>query len=155
MKPYLTKAAGLLAAAIVLAGFDAATTASRAQQMVSVAGDEINVRAGPGTRYDAAWSVIRGFPLRVIARRGLWLNVIDFEGDRGWVFRPLVGPTPYHIVIAQAANLRARPSTQSRVLGALSYGDILRTLGTRTGWVRVREAGGKTGWVARRLLWGW
>lgn len=156
MKIYPMKAAGLLVAAVlILYGAEAAITASRAQQMVSVSRDEINVRTGPGTRFDATWSIIRGFPLRVIARRGPWLNVVDFEGDRGWVFRPLVGLTPHHIVAAKAANLRARPSTRSRVLGALAYGDILRTLGARAGWVRVRAARGETGWVARRLLWGW
>jgi len=155
MRIYLRKSAGLFAAALIFFGADAATTASRAQQMVSVSRDETNVRTGPGTRFSATWSLMRGFPLRVIARRGLWLNVIDFEGDRGWVFRPLVGLTPHHIVAAKAATLRARPSTRSRMLGTLAYGDILRTLGAHAGWVRVRAARGKTGWVARRLLWGW
>lgn len=154
MRIYPMKAAGMFAL-LFFCGFVAAAAPVRAQQMVSVSRDEINVRTGPGPRFSATWSLMRGFPLRVIARRGLWLNVIDFEGDRGWVFRPLVGLTPYHIVAAKAAVLRARPSTRSRVLGALTYGDILMTLGTRAGWVRVREAHGKTGWVARRLLWGW
>ena len=128
---------------------------SFAQQMVSVSGEEINMRSGPGTRFEAVWSLIRGYPLRVLGRRGGWLKVRDFEGDQGWVFRPLTGRAPHHIVKAQGANLRARPSTRSRILGRLSYGDILRTLGKRAGWVRVRQSDGTRGWVARRLLWGW
>jgi SH3-like domain-containing protein len=155
MKLYLRKAAGMLAAAAVLAGFAWAAPASHAQQMVSVAGDEINMRAGPGTRFEALWSLIRGYPLRVIGRRGGWLKVRDFEGDQGWVFRSVTARTPYHIVKARVANLRARPSTRSRILGRLGYGDILRTVGRRAGWVRVRQDNGTRGWVARDLVWGW
>jgi SH3-like domain-containing protein len=155
MKLYLGQAARLLAAAAAFSGFAWAAPASHAQQMVSVAGDEINMRAGPGTRFKALWSLMRGYPLRVIGRRGGWLKVRDFEGDQGWVFRSLAGRTPYHIVKAQVANLRARPSTRSRILGRLSYGEILRTLGKRAGWVRVRQDDGKSGWIARDLVWGW
>jgi SH3-like domain-containing protein len=153
MTNFRPRAAGLLAAAAVLFGF--ALAASHAQQMVSVSREEINMRSGPGTRFEALWTLIRGYPLRVIGHRGGWLRVRDFEGDQGWVFHPLTSRTPYHIVKAQVANLRARPSTRSRVLGRLSYGDILRTLGRRAGWVRVRQEDGTPGWVARSLLWGW
>jgi SH3-like domain-containing protein len=123
--------------------------------MISVAGEEINMRSGPGTRFEARWTLIRGYPLRVIGRRGPWIKVMDFEGDRGWVFRSLTGRTPHHIVKARGANLRARPSTRSRILGRLDYGDILRTLGRRAGWVHVQQWDGTRGWVARGLLWGW
>jgi SH3-like domain-containing protein len=154
MKRSLRNVAGLAAAA-VLFGFAFAASASYAQQMVSVSREEINMRAGPGTRFEAIWTLIRGYPLRVLARRGRWIKVRDFEGDQGWVFRSLIGRTPYHIVKAQVANLRALPSTQSRILGRLDYGAILRTLGKRAGWVRVRQSDGTRGWVARSLLWGW
>lgn len=155
MRLYLRKAARLFAAAAVVAGIAAAAPAVHAQQMVSISREDTNMRAGPGTRFEALWSLIRGFPLRVIGRRGQWLKVRDFEGDEGWVFRPLTGRTRYHIVKARDANLRARPSTRSRILGRLSYGDILRTLGRRAGWVHVRQDDGTRGWVARELVWGW
>ena len=113
------------------------------------------MRSGPGTRFEAIWTLIRGYPLRVIGREGHWIKVRDFEGDQGWVFRSLTVRTPFHIVKAQVANLRALPSTRSRILGRLDYGDILRTLGKRAGWVRVRQSDGTRGWVARSLLWGW
>jgi SH3-like domain-containing protein len=154
MKCSLRKAAWLAAAAILF-GFALAASAGRAQQMISVSREEINMRSGPGTRFEAIWTLIRGYPLRVLARRGHWIKVRDFEGDQGWVFRSLTGRTPYHIVKAQVANLRALPSTRSRILGRLDYGSILRTLGRRAGWVRVRQSDGTRGWVARSLLWGW
>lgn len=155
MTRFLSGTAFRLAAAAAFAVCALGAAASHAQQMVSVARPEVNMRSGPGTRFDAVWSLIRGYPLRVIGRRGGWLKVRDFEGDQGWVFRPLTARTPHYIVKAQDANLRARPSTRSRIVGRLSYGDVLRTLGKRAGWVRVRQANGASGWVARSLLWGW
>lgn len=146
---------GVLAVAAGLSISSMGVGAGEAQQMVSVASDGLNMRAGPGTRFEALWSLNKGYPLRVIGRDGHWLRIVDFEGDRGWVFRALTSSSPRHVVKALIANLRARPSTRSRILGQLEYGDILRTLEKRRGWVRVLHDSGKRGWVARALLWGW
>jgi SH3-like domain-containing protein len=126
-----------------------------AQEMVSVAGKEANLRAGPGTGYEVNWILSRGYPLKIIERKQAWLKVQDFEGDIGWIYRALTGSTAFHIVKVPVANLRAEPNTQSRVLGRLSYGDLVRTLEKRTSWVRVQRDSGVRGWIARRLLWGW
>ncbi|MGD9942436.1 MAG: SH3 domain-containing protein [Burkholderiaceae bacterium] len=126
-----------------------------AQQMVSVTGNEVNFREGPGSRYESNWLLARGYPLQVIGRQGSWLKVRDFENDQGWVHRSLTGKVPHHIVKSRVANVRALPSTQSRVLGKLAYGDVVKTVKRQEGWVKVRQEGGLTGWIARRLLWGW
>ncbi|VTU33354.1 SH3 domain-containing protein [Variovorax sp. PBS-H4] len=129
--------------------------AAQAREMVSAARNEVNLRSGPGSRYDTAWIVSRGYPLEVLARRGAWLRVRDFENDRGWVLSSRTKRTPHHIVTASVANLRGTPSTRARIVGKARYGDVLRTLERRGEWVKVRLARGATGWVARRLLWGW
>ncbi|WP_337877747.1 SH3 domain-containing protein [Caldimonas sp.] len=127
-----------------------------AQTMVSIARPEVNLRAGAGTQHDALWVVSQGYPLQVIGRQGQWLKVRDFENDVAWVYRPLTGHTPHHVVKVQTVNIRSAPSTDSRILGQAQYGEILRTLEKRPSWVRVHhEDAGVTGWVARRLLWGW
>jgi len=126
-----------------------------AQQMVSVAGEEVNLRSGPGTRYSAEWVLSRGFPLKVVGQRGDWLQVQDFENDKGWILRTLTSSTPYHIVKVKTANVRSQPSTSSRVLGKVSYGDALKTLERRSGWVKVQRDGRLRGWISRALLWGW
>ena len=139
---------------IVLALAFVATPAA-AQQLVSVKGSIVNMRSGPGTRTEAIWELSRGYPLRVIGRKGSWLHVRDFEGDSGWVARSLTGSVPYHVVKSTRANLRSGPSTRDRVVARLQHGDVLRTLAKRGGWIRVRLAGGRTGWVSKGLLWGW
>lgn len=126
-----------------------------AQQMVSVAREEVNLRSGPGTRYSAEWVLSRGFPLKVVGKRGDWLQVQDFENDKGWILRTLTSTTPYHIVKVKTANVRSQPTTRSRILGKVSYGDALKTLERKGGWVKIQRDGGLRGWISRALLWGW
>jgi SH3-like domain-containing protein len=55
--------------------------------MVSVAGEKVNMRKGPSTKYSIKWELGKGFPLRVIGSQGNWLKVSDFESDVGWVYK--------------------------------------------------------------------
>lgn len=127
-----------------------------AQDMVSVQGNTVNMRSGPSTQNPILWELKRGYPLRVVRRQGNWLEVSDFENDRGWVARALVGNTPHHVVKSPTANIRRGPGTNHAVVGRADYGDVLRTREKRSGWVRVEHtATGTSGWVAGNLLWGW
>lgn len=126
-----------------------------ARQMVSVARNEINMRTGAGTQHEPLWLLSRGYPLQVVAQRGKWVKVRDFEKDEGWVYRPLTSKRPHHVVKASIANVRSGPSTKMRVVGKLRYGEVVRTLEKREGWVKVSHQSGVKGWIARRLLWGW
>lgn len=150
---HLTRSAGWL----VSLGLGALvfTHAAQAREMVSVNRPEINMRAGAGTGHAARWALNRGYPLEVTGRKGRWLKVRDFENDTGWVYRPLVGKTPHHVVKARVANIRSAPTTSSRVVDKAERGEVLRTLERRDKWVKVQPQGGRKGWVARRLLWGW
>lgn len=132
-----------------------ATPLASAREMVSIAGGEVNMRSGPGTRYKPQWALARGYPLAVTARKGNWLKVRDFENDQGWVLRSLTNRTPHRIVKAPVANLRSAPSTRARIVAKAVYGDVLRTLENRGNWVKVRLKPGITGWMAKRLAWGW
>jgi len=126
-----------------------------AQRMVSVVRDNVNMRSGAGTQHPAAWSLGRGYPLKVIGSLRGWLKVIDFENDTGWIHQPLTDRTPHHIVKVKVANMRSEPSTSSRIVAKLAYGDVLKTLKHSGDWVKLQREGGLRGWVARKLLWGW
>ncbi len=141
---------GLFAANLALG-----TPHAVAQQMVSVPGEEVNLRSGPGTQYSADWVLGRGYPLKVVGRRGDWLEVRDFENDKGWILRRLTSSTPYHIVKVKVANMRSQPTTSSPIVGKFSYGDTLKTIERRSDWVKVQREGGLRGWISRKLLWGW
>ena len=131
------------------------TQAALAKDMVSVNRQEANMRSGAGNQYSALWALSKGYPLEVTQRKGNWLKVRDFESDTGWVYRASVGKTPHVIVKAGIANLRSAPNTQSRIVGKVEHGDVLRTVEHRNNWVRVQRDSGVKGWISRGLVWGW
>lgn len=49
-----------------------------------------NVREGPGTKYDVAFSLESGAPLTGISYVDEWIRVSDDSGRTGWIFRSLV-----------------------------------------------------------------
>lgn len=124
-------------------------------KMVSIAGDEVNMRKGPSTKHEVKWVLGKGFPLQVIASQGKWLKVKDFENDVGWVYAPLTTGIPSVVVKSKIVNMRSGPGTNYRIIGKAAYGVVFKTVKRTKSWVKVRHASGKTGWVSRRLLWGW
>lgn len=144
-----------LAGLLLGLGLASAPAVAQAQSMVSIAGSSVNMRAGPGTSNEVLWTLGRSYPLKVVSRQGRWLEVVDFENDRGWVARSLTGRVAHHIVKAPKANIRRGPGLQHRITGQAAYGELLRTREKRQDWVRIEREDGRTGWVARRLLWGW
>lgn len=128
---------------------------AQAQTMVSVNTGTLNMREAPDTGSPVMWQLSRGYPLKVVQRKGNWFKVRDFEGDDGWVARSLTSRTPHHVVKSKVANLRAGPGTGYRIKGKLEYGETVRTVSNQGQWVKVRHQELGQGWVARRLLWGW
>jgi SH3-like domain-containing protein len=128
--------------------------------MVSVAGEKVNMRKGPSTKYAVKWELGKGFPLRVIGSQGNWLKVSDFESDVGWVYKKLVNRNPHLVVKVnkksqKRTNIRSGPGTKYKIVGKAEYGVVFKTLQRGDGWVKVQHEQGLTGWVKRSLLWGW
>ena len=129
--------------------------AAAGARMVSVKGRKVNLRAGPGTKYEVLWELGRGFPLKVIKRKGGWLKVRDFENDEGWLLARLVNRVPHMVVKRRRVNIRSGPGKRYRLVGKANYGVVFRTLKRKGAWVKVRHENGTTGWILRKLLWGW
>lgn len=129
--------------------------AALAAEMVSAAGNTLNMREGPGTGYPARWTVDKGYPFKVLARKGKWLKVSDFEGDTGWVYGSMTSKSRHHVVSAASATLRAAPNGRAAVVLRARRGDVLRSLRQRGRWLQVRHERGPVGWVAKSRVWGW
>lgn len=131
------------------------TTGIANAKMVSVAGDKLNLRSGPGTKYPVQWEYGKGFPLMVKATKGSWYKVVDFENDTGWVYRKLVTNKPHLIVKEKIVNIRKGPGEKYKLIGKAKYGVVLKTLSQQSGWAKVQHISGLQGWIKRDLLWGW
>lgn len=129
-------------------------------KMVSVAGEKVNLRQGPSTSYPVIWELGKGFPLKVLERKGSWYKVADFENDVGWIYKSLVSRKPHLVVKVnknnkKRINVRSGPGTNYKIIGKAEYGVVFETLERGNGWVKVRHEKGLTGWIKRSLLWGW
>ena len=49
-----------------------------------------NVRSGPSTDTEIAFTVDRGIPFKVLQKKGRWFEVEHADGDKGWIFETLV-----------------------------------------------------------------
>lgn len=131
-----------------------ATVASA--KMVAVNADMINLRSGPGTKYQVVWELGRGYPLKIIGSKGQWYRVVDFENDKGWIYKKLVNRSSHFVVKSKIVNIRSGAGTKYKVIRQAKRGVVFKTLERRTGWVKIRhEEENVEGWVKRSLLWGW
>ncbi len=128
-------------------------------EMLSVDGDSVNLRSGPGTNYDVKWEYGKGFPLKVISKEGDWVKVSDFEDDSGWIYRPLLVDKGHMIVKMNKdknskINIRSGPGVNYKIVGKAYYGVVFETLEQRDGWAKVKHETGLVGWIKRTLIWG-
>ena len=128
-------------------------------EMLSVTGENVNLRSGPSKQYQVKWEYGKGFPIKVIKKKGDWIKVADFENDTGWIFKPLLEKTPHMIVKVnknkkKKINIRSGPGTKFNVVGQAYYGVVFRTIEQKKGWARVKHESGLEGWIKRSLLWG-
>jgi len=127
-------------------------------EMLSVKGEKVNMRSGPGKRFPVVYEYGKGFPLMVITKKGDWIKVKDFEKDIGWIHKSLLIKKSHMVVKVSSRgkiNIRSGPGTNYKRVGEAYYGVIFDSLLTKSGWVKVQHETGLTGWVKRDLLWGY
>jgi len=86
-----------------------------ADEYASVKKDGVNIRSGPSTKNKVIWEVFESFPLQVLERNNKWAHVIDFEGDKGWIYETLIRDKKTVIVKVETANMRSGPSKDNKV----------------------------------------
>jgi len=127
--------------------------AGLAAEYVSVKKDGVNIRSGPDTKHNVVWQVFEGFPLEVIKRENKWLNVVDFEGDKGWIYETLISSKKTVIVNVDTANMRAGSSTDDALVATVKKGVVFDVLEIKGDWMKLRYKNEITGWMHNSLIW--
>ena len=127
-------------------------TPARAERM-AVTAALANIRGGPGTEFPILWKVERYFPIETIRRSGPWIFFQDFEGDRGWIHRSLVGDVQAVITRAATSNVRSGPGTDNDIRLQVEAGVPFRVLKRQGAWLQVEHADGEKGWIHESLIW--
>jgi SH3-like domain-containing protein len=132
--------------------FCGSALAERLAVSVSVA----NIRSGPGTKgYDVLWRAEQYYPIEVLTKKGEWYQFKDFEGDKGWVHKSLVGDIPSVITNRDECNFRSGPGTgpEYRVLFVIEKGVPFKILEKKGDWLHVQHGDGDKGWIHKSLVW--
>lgn len=126
----------------------------------------INVRVGPGLKYDVAWIYNRsGMPVEITAEFDIWRKIRDFDGSEGWVQQNLLSGNRAGLVgpkETQNYALLASASENAAPRAYLPPGfrvDIRRCDGT---WCQVQATGADasghngsySGYLRQSDLWG-
>ncbi|MCG8470527.1 MAG: SH3 domain-containing protein [Desulfobacterales bacterium] len=125
-----------------------------AAKRVSVKGNAVNVRTGPGTKYEIIWKgVEKYYPLEVIDQADNWYYVRDFEQDTGWIHKKLVDKTETVITVKERCNVRKGPGAKKGLAFVVDSGVSFRVLGRKGNWIKVQHADGDKGWIHKSLVW--
>lgn len=129
-----------------------ALTTVWAAEYMSVAKDGINLRSGPDTKSDVLYQLPAGYPLEVAEKKGAWLKVTDYEGDKGWIQESMVNKSPHVIVKVKDGKVRSAPSTTEKVVGNVVKDVILTKVEQKGDWVKVSHPD-LSGWIHKDLVW--
>lgn len=143
---------------------------AQATRFVSLGSSEINVRVGPGQRYDIAWVFVqRGLPVEVIQEYDNWRKIRDAEGNEGWIHRNLLSSnrtaliSPWLAPGADAIPVRARPEDTAPLRVRAAPRVLVAVQQCDTSWCAISGSyqpdgsGGArnfSGYVAQEMLWG-
>lgn len=136
-------------------------------RFVSMRNAPTNVRVGPGTNYDIAFTFLRpGVPVEITAEFDTWRRIRDVEGDEGWVHQNLVvgdrtalvapwrqeGPVALRVATSPDSAVRAWLSPNMLVSVRTCTGTACEIGLSHTG--PDGRATSYQGFVAQETLWG-
>ncbi len=118
--------------------------------------DDVNLRAGPGTRYPIDWLYKRrGLPVEIDREFEVWRLVTAPDGTKGWVHEATLTGRRDFLVLGADRTLRAEPRDAARAVAILKPGVVgrIRACAAGSQWCRL-EVGNRIGWLKRDEFWG-
>lgn len=130
-------------------------------RFASTRSDPVNVRVGPGVRYEIAWTYVKaGRPVEIIQEFDTWRKIRDVEGETGWIHQNLLSGRRVALVTPWASErtgLRRKADTSSGVRAWLGSGFLVGIDACEKAWCRVEaRAKGRSyaGYIRQEKLWG-
>ena len=133
-----------------------AGTVAKLPRFVSLRSDDVNMRAGPGTRYRIDWVYKRrDLPVEIEREFDVWRWVRDADGTQGWVHQATLMGRRSFIVQKTDATLRSEASDTGSAVAILKPGVIgrIRSCEAASDWCNV-QTGSYRGYLRRAQFWG-
>lgn len=129
-------------------------TGNSGDRFASLRADEVNVRAGPGVRYQVKWVFVRKLlPVQITADFESWRKIRDSEGAEGWVHRAMLSGKRTVVVTGEILTLRRKPEDTAPAVARLSPGIVAELDTCQPQWCSVTVQS-YSGWLRRDGLWG-
>jgi SH3-like domain-containing protein len=122
----------------------------------SLRSDDVNMRAGPGTRYRIEWVYKRrDMPVEIMREYDVWRWVRDPEGTEGWVHTATLTQRRSFIVRHADADMRSSASDTASVVAVVKVNVIgrIRSCEATSAWCFV-QVGSYRGYLRRDQFWG-
>ncbi|MCP8886365.1 SH3 domain-containing protein [Devosia ureilytica] len=133
-------------------------------RFVTTRSHPINVRVGPGTRYEIAWNyTVSGVPVEIIQEFDTWRKIRDMDGDEGWVHQSLLSGSRAGYAAPLLANgevlMHAGKSDDAATRARLAAGVRVNISECDGAWCNIAagqpgERQAYSGWVRQEELWG-
>lgn len=131
-------------------------TSKKVPRFAALRSDEVNLRAGPGTRYPIDWLYKRrDLPVEIEREFEGWRLIRDMDGIRGWVHQATLTGRRNFLIKVSEATMRADPKEQAGAVAILKSGVIgrIRACEASAEWCQVQVAGHR-GYLKRDQIWG-
>jgi SH3-like domain-containing protein len=125
-------------------------------RFASLRSDDVNMRAGPGTRYRIDWVYKRrDLPVEIEREFDVWRWVRDADGIQGWVHQATLMGRRGFVVQKADATLRSEANDSASAVAILKPGVIgrIRSCEASSEWCNV-QTGSYRGYLRRTQFWG-
>ena len=125
-------------------------------RFASLRSDEVNMRAGPGTRFPIEWVYKRrDLPVQIERELDLWRLIADPDGNKGWVHQATLAGRRSFIVTGGEHALHRSADASSSTVALLKPGVLgrIRQCEANAAWCQV-QVGEYRGWLKRGDIWG-
>ncbi len=130
--------------------------AAKLPRFASLRSDDVNMRAGPGTRYRIDWKYKRrDLPVEIKREFDVWRWVRDADGIHGWVHQATLMGRRSFIIQKADATLRSEAGESGSAVAILKPGVIgrIRSCEASSDWCNV-QTGSYRGYLRREQFWG-
>ena len=136
-------------------------------RFVTTRSTPINVRVGPGTKYDVSWIYkVAGTPVEIIQEFDVWRKIRDVDGSVGWVHQNMLSGNRAGYVLPEAnvdrVGLRVAARDDAGISAWVGPGFPVKIQSCEEGWCAVsavdhpdgRVGATYTGYLPEGDLWG-
>jgi N-acetylmuramoyl-L-alanine amidase len=141
-----------------------------ANQTITSATDELNVRSGPSLNYDIITTLNKGDLYPVLKEEGEWIQIQLRNGQKGWVANYLVSAAEEStaslvdseqavtkevsktaIITVNSLNVRSEPSLNGNIVGKLQKDDTIKIISKSNDWIEITH-NGQSGWISDQYI---